>query len=152
MSKNRFSFDRRNTDAKKPTCDTHYVTIFTDASFCPETKAYGCAYWIKHSPNVEPLLNSFGGVGIQNIGKAETLAIEEAVKAAEEFIEIDSVVVIQSDSTEALSQVNLTQLRASCKFVKLKHVKAHTDQRTKRTSVNRIVDKLARKAMQSYRP
>lgn len=152
MVKNRFSFDRTNPDAKTPTCDTHFVTIFTDGSYCSDTKAYGYAYWIKHSPKVAPLTKSFGGVGLKSIGEVEKLAIEKAIEHAQQFIEIDTVVVIQSDSTEALSSVDLTKLRMMCQHVKLKHVKAHTGQKTKRTSVNRIVDKLARKAMQSYRP
>ena len=41
--------DRRNLDSAKPADSDKdlFITVFTDGSWCPDTKAYGYAVWIR---------------------------------------------------------------------------------------------------------
>lgn len=65
------------------------------------------------------------------------------------------VIIVQCDNVHALQSVvkeYTPRLKAAgAKFVKAKHVKAHTSHNTSRTKVNAIVDALARKEMEFYR-
>jgi hypothetical protein len=149
--------DRNNIDAAVPKESDKgiFVTIFTDGSHCPHSNAWGVGVWICYSDN-PPIELSEGGVGYKNAFDVECHGIKSAVNyAIDNFDLSDMVVVIQCDNIGALNKVvpNCTRkLKAKgVKFVKAKHVKAHTSNKTSRTRVNDIVDKLARKQMELYR-
>ena len=68
---------------------------------------------------------------------------------------VGKVVVFQCDNVGAVTtafNAYANKLKtAGVKFVKAKHVKAHTNNETNRTQVNRIVDKLAGIEMRKHR-
>lgn len=39
--------DKQNKDSVKPDNSEKFVTVFTDASHCPDTNAWGVAVWVK---------------------------------------------------------------------------------------------------------
>ena len=145
--------DRHNIDATPPAQGDVglFVTVFTDGSYCPETKAYGCAIWVKDGVTTKPLIESWGGYNAPNSQYAEEEALFWAVKHVAETAELSGrIVVIQSDCLDALNKLDTKPLRGA-KYIKLKHVKAHTSNKTKRSKVNAIVDDLAGKKMLKYR-
>lgn len=146
--------DRHNVDAKQPAQGEEdlFITVFTDASWCPETKAYGCAIWGKAGKAGSAVTHSWGGHGAPSAEAAEFAALEGAVWWVQnETNHINKVIVIQSDCINALRKLNIDDLKYRSKFVKLKHVKAHTSGRTRRTKVNDICDQLAKTEMRKYR-
>ena len=68
---------------------------------------------------------------------------------------VGKVVVFQCDNVGAVTtafNAYVNKLKtAGVRFVKAKHVKAHTRKATNRTQVNRIVDKLAGIEMRKHR-
>ncbi|MFW0778546.1 MAG: hypothetical protein ACN2B6_12595 [Rickettsiales bacterium] len=146
--------DRLNldSDAPPPHSEGLFVTIFTDASVCHNTKAYGCALWAKAGKSAKPFQKAWGGRGCKGSSYAELEALEGAVWYALNEIDCTGmVVVIQSDCIGALNKLDISALRSKAKYVKLKHVKAHVGKRTNRSKVNDIVDQMARRAMQRWR-
>ena len=150
--------DKKNPDAEKPREEDKdlFVTCFTDASFCPESGAWGIAFWLKHGMTDKPIVKSKGGKvnpKSTNSTKIEAQALEYAKDyICEECMIHDKVIVIQSDCLSALEQFSENPFKKKgARFVKKKHVKAHTSNKTRRTSVNRIVDREAKKQMRKYR-
>ncbi|MEO9497629.1 MAG: hypothetical protein ABJG42_24360 [Vibrio splendidus] len=145
--------DKKNRDAAPPADKDkgRFITAFTDGSFCHDTSAYGCSYWIRDGENA-PVTNSKGGIGIANCGQAEIEALNGAIDWINNNCHLAGrVVILQSDSLEALNKCNYYVLKRKAKFVKLKHVKAHSSARTKRSWVNNVCDKLAKDQMKGYR-
>ena len=147
--------DKLNHDANEPSANDRdlFVTVFTDASWCPETKAFGCAYWIKDGNTEAAKTHSWGGYTKKGPEHAETNALLGALDYVEKNISVwKRVVVIQSDCLNALRKLDIRPLhKAGAKHVKLKHVKAHTSHNTKRSKVNQLVDRLAKQQMKQYR-
>lgn len=147
--------DKLNIDSPKP-IDGEFITIFTDGSHCPHTLAWGVGIWIRYK-NLPPFELSHGGIGeYDNAFHVECHGIKYACDyVISEYDLTDTIVVIQCDNIGALNKVlpncQRKLKKAGCKFVKGKHVKAHTDSTSKRSTVNDIVDKLARKQMEKYR-
>ena len=149
--------DRYNEDAKLPKeIDKGlFVTVFSDGSYCPRTSAWGIGIWYR-SGEEPPVEYSFGGLHMSSPMEVEKHGIQTALAIVLNEHDITGkVIVVQCDNIHALQNVvrEMTpQLkRAGAKFVKAKHVKAHTSHNTSRTKVNAIVDALARKEMEFYR-
>lgn len=147
--------DRYNWDARppKPEDKNLFITVFTDASFCPNTKAFGCAIWIKDGAG-KPHQQSWGGRNAKDPEAAETRALNGALKYLTKYCQLNGrVIVIQSDCLNALRKLKYDFLKRDfgAKFVKLKHVKAHTNHETRRTWVNNWCDENAKKEMYKVR-
>ena len=150
--------DRKNTDAKAPAERDKgiFITIFTDGSYCPNTTAWGVGIWIRYSDN-DPVELSLGGLGDHdNIYQVELYGLYHAFEyIMENYDLVGKVVVFQCDNVGAVTtafNAYVNKLKtAGVKFVKAKHVKAHTNNATNRTQVNRIVDKLAGIEMRKHR-
>lgn len=130
---------------KKPNFDSSiYVTIITDASYFHETGAAGYAVWMKYGEK-STVTRKAGYFLSKGSNQAEQKALEIGVETA---INMDivkgKVVVIQSDCTGALDNLDLSELRKLAKFVKIKHVKGHQGHATPRNSVNTWCDHKAR--------
>lgn len=147
--------DRDNIDSARPV-DGEFVTMFTDASHCPHTNAWGIGIWIRYN-QLPPLEISFGGLGpYDNAFHVECQGIKYAVEYLIKNYDINGmIIVIQCDNIGALDKVIPNAKRklknAGAKHIKAKHVKAHTNNQTNRTTVNAIVDRLARAQMEKYR-
>ena len=149
--------DRYNEDAKPPKESDKglFVTVFTDGSYCPRTSAWGVGIWYRYGEE-PPVEYSFGGLHMPNPMEVERHGIEVALKHIMEHHDLTGeVIVVQCDNIHALQNVvrEMTPRlkRAGAKFVKAKHVKAHTSHETSRTRVNAIVDTLAREQMEFHR-
>lgn len=146
--------DRQNKDAQKPVePNGQFITVFTDASHCPDTNAYGLGVWIKHSDG-KIITLSTGGIGLKDSTQAEYAGINYALNYIKANLDSrGKILVLQCDSIAALEKLDqfCVKVRLQLKFLKLKHVKGHTNGRTRRTRVNSIVDRLAYNAMVEQR-
>ena len=94
------------------------------------------------------------GIGLKDSTQAEYFGITDALKYIKEHCETkNKVLVLQCDNISALGKLDVfrVKLQLKLKHVKLKHVKGHTNGKTRRTRVNAIVDRLAYNAMASAR-
>lgn len=145
------------------------ITVITDASYCPDTKAGGWAAWcvrdghrLKVSGQLEMLT--------QNSTEAELLAMLQGIRRALKFYAppLRTYLLIQSDNTGALKKLGQPGQPGSaydlahqhyCKimeefspFLKTRHVKGHSDSRKgARYYVNNWADKEAKKHMREMR-
>lgn len=146
--------DRANKDAPIPVDgEVQFITVFTDASHCPNTNAWGIGVWIRYGTG-EPVTYSKGGIGLKNSTDAEIEGINDALKYLQENVDTSNhILVLQCDNIEALKRLDQFRVKLNLKLrhIKLKHVKGHTNGRTRRTRVNSIVDGLARDAMLANR-
>lgn len=146
--------DRRNIDSAKPADSDKdlFITVFTDGSWCPDTKAYGYAVWIRDGQKPIHMFGA-GGLGGRDSYHVESMGLEAAVKYILENCSVaERVLVIQCDNIGALNALNIRQFKdLGAKFVKRKHVKAHTSHKTNRSKVNELVDNLAGQYMREYR-
>ena len=149
--------DRYNEDAKPPKESDKclFVTVFSDGSYCPKTSAWGVGVWYRYAEE-PPVEDSFGGLHMDNPMEVEKHGIQTALEIVLNEHDITGkVIIVQCDNVHALQSVvkeYTPRLKAAgAKFVKAKHVKAHTSHNTSRTKVNAIVDALARKEMEFYR-
>jgi len=148
----RIKTDKENIDSEAPNEGSKnlFITAFSDGSFCQETKAWGVGVWIRDG---DKPINTFGlgGIGYTKPSLVEDRGVAELIKYIAENCDIkDRVIVIQCDCDGALLRANTSVLRGA-KFIKLKHVKGHTTNRTKRTTVNGIVDRIAGEHMNKHR-
>ena len=149
--------DRYNQDANPPKESDKglFVTVFTDGSYCPRTSAWGVGIWYRYGEEL-PIELSYGGLHMDNPMEVEKNGIEIALRHIMDERDITGmVVIVQCDNVHALQSVvkeYTPKLKAAgAKYVKAKHVKAHTSHDTSRTRVNAIVDALARKEMELFR-
>lgn len=146
--------DRNNRDASKPVeSNGQFITVFTDASHCPNTNAYGIGVWIKHSDG-KIITLSTGGIGLKDSTQAEYAGINYALNYIKANLDSrGKILVLQCDSIAALEKLDqfCVKVRLQLKFLKLKHVKGHTNARSNRTRVNAIVDRLAGEQMRKFR-
>lgn len=126
-----------------------FVTIFTDASFCPDTRAWGWAAWIKYGVPAETLRLSGGGKHCQGSNQAELLALQHGIEAIADQVPVKGkIVVVQSDCVGALSTVcDKALFNAGASFVRRKHVKGHQGVKCPRSAVNTWTDRAAREEM-----
>ena len=151
---NQVTVDRRNRDAPKPQEGGElFITVFTDASHCPDTNAYGIGVWVR--AGADPIVTySKCGIGLKDSTQAEYFGITDAIEYIKKHCKTKGkVLVLQCDNISALEKLDVfrVKLHLKLKHVKLKHVKGHTNARTRRTRVNTIVDRLAYNAMCSAR-
>lgn len=133
-----------------------YITLFADASWCPHTKAYGWAYWVKHGDPAQTVLNGGGGSGMESAHFAEIRALEHGIAYIEGSIDLQGkIVVVQSDCTGALRDLTARIMGLEDKFrasrAYSKHVKGHRGHSTPRNSVNTTCDRLAKRHMRHFR-
>lgn len=146
--------DRSNLDSAKPADSDKdlFITVFTDGSWCHDTKAYGYAVWIRDG---QKPINMFGagGFGGRDSYHVESMGLAAAVKYILENCTVEErVLVIQCDNIGALNALDVKQFKKlGAKFIKRKHVKAHTSHKTNRSKVNELVDSLAGQYMREYR-
>lgn len=144
----------KNPPAERAQGQPEFVTMFCDASFCPQTKAYGWAMWAKHGTPATTERESGSGQGALNSTDAELVALTEGIKALirNEVPIAGRIIVIQSDSTGALNKLDIKPLKlAGARFVKLKHVKGHQGLRNPRAAVNTWCDTEAKRRMRAVR-
>lgn len=133
-----------------------FITVFADASWCPDTQAYGYGWWMKYGSPPSTARRAGGGY-IDSSNNAEI----EALRAALLYLRTnlldemqDKVVVVQSDCTGALKVISndLLDLRkAGARNAYAKHVKGHQGHKDARSSVNTWCDRAARGAMRQFR-
>lgn len=147
----------------------HCITIFTDASFCPRTKAGGWAAWIKYEKGTlrkgAPIL----GLAASPT-HCELIAIRNSLHYVEQAFRItsDHLLVIQTDS---LSAINMLEEKIKIFGAKerelvdsilkwkrdhfcnwsLRHVKGHMGTSTRRSAVNTWCDQEAGRHMKERR-
>lgn len=132
-----------------------YVTMFTDASYCHQTKAAGWAVWIKYGAHPHDQTVRLVGAcrRIHDSMHAEYVALEEGLKALEKIPLEGKIVVVQSDCTGALAAIetsHLVRVHGALSVTK-KHVKGHQGLKTARSAVNTWCDAEAKDAMRSLR-
>lgn len=149
----KLKIDRANKDAEAPDEKDKgiFITVFTDGSHCPNTKAWGVGIWIKGDG--EAHTDSKGGVGLKDSNEVELAGLNMAADYVVNNMDVkDKVLIFQCDNVNALNAFNHKQFyKHGARFVKLKHVKGHSGARTKRSWVNNLVDRLAGEAMRKYR-
>lgn len=131
-----------------------WITLFADASFCPDTNAYGWCFWIKHGSPAQTVVRHGGGQRIQSSHWAEVEALRQGLKWVHTLPLRGKRVVVQSDCTGALAEISsaLNLLKnAGAVAAYSKHVKGHQGNKTKRSSVNTTCDRLAKSEMKRYR-
>ena len=120
--------DRRNLDSAKPADSDKdlFITVFTDGSWCPDTKASGYAVWIRDGQKPIHMFGA-GGFGGRDSYHVESMGLAAAVKYILENCSVhERVLVIQCDNIGALNALDIKQFKKlGAKFVKRKHVKAH---------------------------
>lgn len=136
-----------------------YITIFADASFCPDTKAWGYGFWVKWGAPAQTHVGHGGGAHCPGSLEAEVRALEAALEwITSECIPGDTkgkFIVVQSDCTGALARIQ--QKFGEFKYVTgaarvyTKHVKGHQGYKCARSSVNTLCDRKAGEHMRFYR-
>lgn len=127
-----------------------FVTLFTDASFCPDTRAWGWAAWCKHGAPAVTIRRSGGGFGCPGSNHAESLALRHGIGVLlnEDIDLVGKIIVIQSDCQGALDGLDdMVLLVAGAKAVRKKHVKGHQGTKCARSSVNTWTDREAYREM-----
>lgn len=143
------------------------VTIVSDASFCPDTKAAGYGGWVVCNRGN----NANGGAirGAPNSGAAETMAIcnviWEGLKA--NLIYVGDHLIVQTDCATAIKvyeEARWTneaegsafkwlndQIRKYNLTIEFRHVKGHSNVKDQRSKAQRFCDERARSAMKLER-
>lgn len=146
--------DRLNRDSAKPADSDKdlFITVFTDGSWCPDTKAYGYAVWIRDGQKPIHMFGE-GGPSAQDSYHVELMGLNAARRYIMDNCEVTNrVIVIQCDNIGALNKLDIKGFKnKGAKFVKKKHVKGHTSHKTNRSKVNSMVDNLAGQYMREYR-
>lgn len=126
-----------------------FVTLFTDASFCPRTRAWGWAAWVKYGAPAETLRLSGGGKHCQGSNQAEFLALKYGIQAVATQVPVEGkVIVVQSDCVSALERIGINPLtEAGAVAVRKKHVKGHQGLKCPRSAVNTWADHEAKQEM-----
>ncbi|MCO7567803.1 hypothetical protein NJI34_00155 [Pseudomonas sp. S 311-6] len=150
------------------------VTVFTDASFCPETKCAGGAFWARG--DAERMNSSFPITGAAQAHEAEIVAACMAIIQMSEdpafgqllrlgrqtrlVLVIDCLAIRDAfearirPSTPIIDQhiARVEALRKEHGFLlKINHVKAHKGKATPRQWVNNWCDKEAKRQMREQR-
>lgn len=144
-----------------------YLTINTDASFCPDTKAGGYAFYIRGDDFKLTKAGSFK-YKVKNPTDAEAKCIINALHtlSIQSLPQVD-VIVINTDSKTCIDHMSGLQpsklygrgkalahrIKNKCRAeeVKFKHVKAHTGKNDSRSWVNEWCDQQAKVWMRKKR-
>ncbi len=120
-------------------------TVFTDASFCFETKAMGWAVWIKFGKKKRAL--RFHGRGIStNSHTAELHALKRGEILIRKYVPEahQHIITFRCDCIGALQKFNPDFPGAE---IRKCHVKGHTSKQGASSFVNRWCDKKAKERM-----
>lgn len=131
-----------------------WITLFSDASFCPMTGAYGWCFWIKHGSPARTIVKAGGGMSIEGSNQAEIEALRQGLAAVAKLDILDKRIVIQSDcigAIEAIGDKLMELKRMGAKSAYTKHVKGHRGHSDRRASVNTLCDRKAGEQMLLYR-
>lgn len=105
------------------------VTIIADGSHCPDTNAYGWAFYITHgmSRRHNRILRFGGGYGCPDSNEAELMAINVAIDTIiRKGLIYNQKVVIISDCQAVRNLLDRKRLlEFGAKNVRLRHVKGH---------------------------
>lgn len=129
-----------------------YITIFADASHCPDTLATGIAYWIKYGENGQTIRHAQIANECANSTEAEIIGLKAALDhMTREVPMLGKRLVIACDNKSALHHVRIPK-EHNFLSVRRKHVKAHQKgQIDKRAHVNVWCDKQAYACMTKRR-
>lgn len=145
--------DRENLDSEISIPENEkniFITGFSDGSHCPDTLAWGVGIWVRDGSNAVKKI-SFGGIGLRNSNEVERRGLQELTKYICQNCDIKNrVLIIQCDNINELRKIKMSSF-SGVKHLKLKHVKGHTNHKTKRSQVNKIVDEMALREMKKYR-
>lgn len=147
------------------------VTILTDASWCPETRATGYGYWIASARGKRPGGNVMQPA--QNSSHAEMMAIANSLHVAVNagLVEPGDEVLIQTDSIDAIAGLKGERLKYETftpemglvrQFViqfieknrltlEYRHVKGHSNRPESRFKANNHCDERAKGFMRKER-
>ena len=136
-----------------------WITVFADASYCPETGAWGYGWWLKYGQPARTLYGEGGGLSIAGSNEAEVVALERALEAVDslsgQYLLQGKMLVVQSDCTGAIDRIQsrLRDMQREHGFAKAytKHVKGHRGHVDPRASVNTGCDRAAGRQMRKYR-
>lgn len=136
----------------KPFNPSEYITVFTDASHCPDTFATGIAYWIKYGDPCKTIRHAQIANECANSTEAELQGLELALaRIMDEVPILGKKLVIACDNKSALFAVKIPN-EFEFVSVRRKHVKAHQKgQIDNRAHVNVWCDKHAYKHMTQRR-
>lgn len=145
------------------------ITLITDASHCPDTKACGYGVWVAGQRGkrefsgmfAKPLDNSllcemaaivnglYHGLKAGLICKGDTILVQtDCTSAIQGFL--GSRKISHIEEREILEVYS--KLLVSCElFIRFKHVKAHTGKQDKRSISNEVCDKKAKAWMKRMR-
>lgn len=145
----------------------NFITINTDASFCPFEKVGGYAYWIK-GPNLSIKNSGVFKIKLPNSQDAEIKAVANALSSILKLKSLPTadVLIINTDCYGSIEQIKNQSTEISilindkiekikqvtgAKTLILRHVKAHVKIIDKKTYVNDWCDKEAKKHMKGAR-
>ncbi len=101
--------DRRNIDAAKPADSDKdlFITVFTDGSHCPDTKAYGYAVWIRDGQKPIHMFGA-GGFDGRDSYHVEQMGLNAARRYMMDNCDLEGRgVVIQCDNVGALNSMDV---------------------------------------------
>lgn len=136
------------------------ITVFTDASWCPQTKAAGWAVWMKyHKPGEVKPTTEYKAGGVLSIGSSYDAEVRGLVEARQIILRLipdlrGKSVVIACDNQQAIDTFDETDLfKAGAVYVDVRHVKAHKHKaiRDAREDVNEWCDTHAKIHMRRMR-
>lgn len=154
--------------------ENKYITIYTDASVCPNTESGGWAAWIKAAPGETHLASGIFKTPVKSSTDAELRAIANGLTVAKRVFDIaGKTIVVVTDSQESIDWITqkttakqrakktnriyldlskwvINLVPAECKLT-VKKVKAHSRSDGKRSFINNLVDKAAKRQMKKGR-
>lgn len=135
-----------------------FITVFSDASWCPHTRAWGYCFWAKWSVPAKSVVLHDGGKDCESPEAAEIAALRAAmawVAAMPKEERAGKVLVMQSDCINAfpILEAELDSLRANSNLKRayFKHVKGHRGLADPRASINTLCDTKAKAHMRKHR-
>ena len=147
--------------------DVNCITINTDASFCPDTKAGGYAFWIVSDHFVIKKAGFFKDLS-RDSNEAEIKCIGNALQTLlrETKLSTSKLLIINTDSTNAIRMIK-ERTNENSRVVNLlwkkvikkvksrvnnfRHVKGHYNKKDSRSYVNNWCDEHAKKYMKLKR-
>lgn len=74
--------------------------------FCPNTKAYGWSFWIKHGSLAKTIVKSGGGQHIKTSNQAEVEALRQGILEVRKLDFKGRRIVVQSDLRSQCARAN----------------------------------------------
>lgn len=137
-----------------------FITLFADASFCPETKAAGFGGWAKYGDPAETFRTGGEMNDCETSNQAEFKALRNTLDALMKLESVQfegKILVIQSDCQGAIDKLKTTlsldslQKCLGLTRISYKWVKGHQGYKSSRSAVNTYCDKTAKHHMRNLR-